>query len=114
MLLAGVSLKFTHVLYRIVLLVVLTLIALWFGLDTAKEPRRFISVLGMLVYVGISWAFSRHRRKVSYRVFNLPTFSQRTTVKLFPKDFSVLLSKAAAAILESDVEKNQEKAERIR
>jgi len=51
----------------IVLLVVLTLLALWFGLDTAKEPRRFISVLGMLVYVGISWVFSKHRRKVKWR-----------------------------------------------
>ena len=47
------------------LLVILTLIGLWFGLDTAKEPRRFISVLGMLVYVGISYAFSVHRKKVS-------------------------------------------------
>ena len=50
------------------MLVVLTLLALWFGLDTAKEPRRFISVLGMVVYVGISWVFSKHRRKVSYGV----------------------------------------------
>ncbi|XP_020623336.1 solute carrier family 28 member 3-like [Orbicella faveolata] len=51
----------------IVLLVVLTLLALWFGLDTAKDPRRFISVAGMLVYVGISWVFSKHRRKVRWR-----------------------------------------------
>lgn len=51
----------------IVLLVVLTLLALWFGLDTAKEPRRFISVAGMLVYVGISWVCSKHRRKVRWR-----------------------------------------------
>ena len=50
---------------RIVLLVVVILVGLWFGLDTAKEPRRFISVLGMFVYVGISYAFSLHRRKVS-------------------------------------------------
>ena len=67
-------LKFAHVFYRIVLLVVLTLLALWFGLDTAKEPRRFISVAGMLVYVGISWALSKHRRKVSYGVFILSAF----------------------------------------
>ncbi|XP_068755204.1 solute carrier family 28 member 3-like isoform X1 [Montipora capricornis] len=51
----------------IVLLVVLTLIGLWFGLDTAKEPKRFISLLGMLVYVGISYAFSIHRRKIKWR-----------------------------------------------
>ena len=52
------------------LLVILTLIGLWFGLDTAKEPRRFISVLGMLVYVGISYAFSVHRKKVSRNLSN--------------------------------------------
>ena len=51
--------------YRIVLLVALTLIGLWFGLDTAKEPRRFISLAGMVVYVGISYLFSVNRRKVS-------------------------------------------------
>ncbi|KAL9969400.1 hypothetical protein ACROYT_G021615 [Oculina patagonica] len=56
-----------RILRWIVLLVVLTLIGLWFGLDTAKEPKRFISVLGMLVYVGISWAFSAHRKKVKWR-----------------------------------------------
>lgn len=51
--------------YRVVLLVALTLIGLWFGLDTAKEPKRFISLAGMVVYVGISYAFSVNRRKVS-------------------------------------------------
>lgn len=56
-----------RILRWIVLLVILTLIGLWFGLDTAKEPRRFISVLGMLVYVGISYAFSVHRKKVKWR-----------------------------------------------
>lgn len=50
---------------RVVLLVALTLIGLWFGLDTAKEPKRFISLAGMVVYVGISYAFSVNRRKVS-------------------------------------------------
>ena len=73
----GVSLKFTRVSYRVVLLVVLTLFALWFGLDTAKEPRRFISVAGMLVYVGISWLFSKHRRKVSYVVFIQTAFFEK-------------------------------------
>ena len=47
-----------------------TLIGLWFGLDTAKEPRRFISVLGMLVYVGISYVCSVNRRKVSRNLIN--------------------------------------------
>jgi len=51
----------------IALLVILTLIGLLFGLDTAKEPRRFISVLGMLVYVGISYVLSVHRRKIRWR-----------------------------------------------
>lgn len=51
--------------FRVVLLVVLVLLGLWFGLDTAKEPKRFISLLGMLVYVGISYVFSIHRKRVS-------------------------------------------------
>lgn len=51
----------------IVLLVFVILVGLWFGLDTAKDPRRFISVLGMFVYVGISYAFSLNRRKVKWR-----------------------------------------------
>lgn len=51
----------------IVLLVALTLIGLWFGLDTAKEPRRFISLAGMVVYVGISYLFSVNRRKIKWR-----------------------------------------------
>ena len=46
-------------------MVALTLIGVWFGLDTAKEPRRFISLAGMVVYVGISYLFSVNRRKVS-------------------------------------------------
>ena len=78
--------------YRIVLLVVLTLLALWFGLDTAKEPRRFISVAGMLVYVGISWALSKHRRKVSYGVFVLSAFWERKKSELVLRILSMLLS----------------------
>ena len=70
-----------YVFNRIVLLVVLTLLALWFGLDTAKEPRRFISVGGLLVYVGISWVFSKHRRKVSYVVFIKTDFLEKKKTK---------------------------------
>ncbi|XP_029193531.2 solute carrier family 28 member 3-like isoform X1 [Acropora muricata] len=51
----------------VVLLVVLVLLGLWFGLDTAKEPKRFISLLGMLVYVGISYVLSIHRKRIKWR-----------------------------------------------
>lgn len=55
--------------FRAILLVVLVLFGLWFGLDTAKEPKRFISLLGMLVYVGISYVSSIHRKRVSIILF---------------------------------------------
>ena len=74
--------------YRVVLLVVLTLIGLWFGLDTAKEPRRFISVLGMLVYVGISYAFSVHRRKVSCKI-SFETSLGFNTARLIDQNFNM-------------------------
>ena len=50
---------------RVVLVVLLVLVGLWFGLDTAKDPKRFISVLGMLVYIGISYLLSSNRKKAS-------------------------------------------------
>lgn len=46
------------------------LIGLWFGFDIVKELRRFIFVLGMLVYVGISYVFLVYWKKVSWNFSN--------------------------------------------
>lgn len=89
------------------LLVVLTLLALWFGLDTAKDPRRFISVAGMLVYVGISWVCSKHRRKVSYVVFIQTTFVEKKN-KLVLRVLSLMLSNTTGALMVKEFKKNQE------
>ena len=45
---------------------VLAALGAFFGLDTADEPERFISLGGLVVNVFICWLFSAHRRKVRF------------------------------------------------
>ncbi|XP_020912178.1 solute carrier family 28 member 3 isoform X2 [Exaiptasia diaphana] len=49
------------------LVVLLVLIGLFLGLDTAKEPERFISVAGLFMNIFICWLLSAKRRKVKWR-----------------------------------------------
>ena len=47
-------------------MIVLVLFGLFFGLDTAKKPERFISIGGLIVNILFSWIFSKHRTKVEH------------------------------------------------
>ncbi|XP_031548619.1 solute carrier family 28 member 3-like isoform X1 [Actinia tenebrosa] len=49
------------------ILVILALIGVFLGLDTAKEPERFISVAGLFVNISICWLFSARRSKIKWR-----------------------------------------------
>lgn len=51
----------------ILLFVVLVALGVFFGLDTAKQPVRFISLLGLFCNILFCWIFSKHRRKVRWR-----------------------------------------------
>lgn len=52
--------------FRILLVLVLVALGVFFGLDTAKQPKRFISLAGLFANILFCWIFSKHRRKVSY------------------------------------------------
>ncbi|RMX60525.1 hypothetical protein pdam_00001440, partial [Pocillopora damicornis] len=52
---------------RVLLVIVLVLLGVFFGLDTAKKPERFISLAGLLVNILFCWIFSKHPRKVKWR-----------------------------------------------
>ena len=47
-------------------MIVLVLFGLFFGLDTAKKPERFISIGGLFVNILFCWIFSKHRTKVEH------------------------------------------------
>lgn len=51
----------------VLLVIVLVLLGVFFGLDTAKKPERFISLAGLLVNILFCWIFSKHPRKVKWR-----------------------------------------------
>ena len=59
--------------FRICLLVILVALGVFFGLDTAKKPVRFISLAGLFANVLFCWIFSKHRRKVTKDVHSLTT-----------------------------------------
>ena len=45
-------------------MLVLVALGIFFGLDTAKQPERFVSIAGLVVNILFCWLFSRHPRKV--------------------------------------------------
>ena len=49
---------------RVFLVLVLVALGIFFGLDTAKQPERFVSIAGLVVNILFCWLFSRHPRKV--------------------------------------------------
>ncbi|XP_073256992.1 solute carrier family 28 member 3-like isoform X4 [Porites lutea] len=49
------------------LVLVLVALGIFFGLDTAKQPERFVSIAGLVVNILFCWLFSRHPRKVKWR-----------------------------------------------
>ncbi|XP_022781914.1 solute carrier family 28 member 3-like isoform X2 [Stylophora pistillata] len=51
----------------ILLVVVVVLLGVFFGLDTAKKPERFISLAGLALNILFCWIFSKHPRKVKWR-----------------------------------------------
>ena len=54
---------------RVFLVLVLVALGIFFGLDTAKQPERFISIAGLVVNILFCWLFSRHPRKVRCEPF---------------------------------------------
>lgn len=51
----------------VLLVLVLVALGVFFGLDTAKQPERFISLAGLFANILFCWVFSKHRRKVRWR-----------------------------------------------
>ncbi|XP_067027107.1 solute carrier family 28 member 3-like isoform X1 [Acropora muricata] len=49
------------------LFLLLVALGVFFGLDTAKQPIRFISLAGLCCNILFSWIFSKHRRRVKWR-----------------------------------------------
>ena len=43
---------------------ILAAILVFFIVDTRKKPIRFLSLLGLLIYISIAYVLSRHRTKV--------------------------------------------------
>lgn len=54
---------------RVFLVLVLVALGIFFGLDTAKQPERFVSIAGLVVNILFCWLFSRHPRKVRCEPF---------------------------------------------
>ncbi|XP_074626098.1 solute carrier family 28 member 3-like isoform X2 [Acropora palmata] len=48
------------------LFLIVVALAVFFGLDTAKQPIRFISLAGLCINILFSWIFSKHRRRVKW------------------------------------------------
>lgn len=61
--------RFDSVIFRILLVLILVALGVFFGLDTAKQPERFISLAGLFANILLCWIFSKHRRKVSHVLF---------------------------------------------
>ncbi|XP_048577819.1 solute carrier family 28 member 3 isoform X2 [Nematostella vectensis] len=51
----------------ICLIVAMTLTGLWVAYDTVKKPRKLISLLGMLIFIAISYLSSANRKKIKWR-----------------------------------------------
>eukprot|EP00794_Sanderia_malayensis_P000551 gene551-1208_t len=49
------------------ILVVFILLILWIALDTAKNPKRLISLAGLVIYVLLAYIFSKNRKRVVWR-----------------------------------------------
>lgn len=49
------------------LFLIVVALAVFFGLDTATQPIRFISLAGLCINILFSWVFSKHRRRVKWR-----------------------------------------------
>lgn len=49
------------------LFLIVVALAVFFGLDTAKQPIRFVSLAGLCINILFSWIFSKHRRRVKWR-----------------------------------------------
>ncbi|XP_020630749.1 solute carrier family 28 member 3-like isoform X2 [Orbicella faveolata] len=62
----GVNSKWKYLKW-VVLVLVLVALGVFFGLDTAKQPERFISLAGLFANILFCWIFSKHRRKVKWR-----------------------------------------------
>lgn len=54
---------------RVFLVLVLVALGIFFGLDTAKQPERFVSIAGLVVNILFCWLFSRNPRKVRCEPF---------------------------------------------
>ena len=67
-------------------MIVLILLGLLFGLDTAKEKERFISLAGLVVCIFSAWIFSKKRRKVSAFFHQICVSQKRHTFLLFFKE----------------------------
>ena len=53
---------------RVFLVLILAALGVFFGLDTAKQPIRFVSLAGLFCNILFCWIFSKHRRKVGVLV----------------------------------------------
>ncbi|XP_068698450.1 solute carrier family 28 member 3-like isoform X3 [Montipora foliosa] len=49
------------------LVLILAALGVFFGLDTAKQPIRFVSLAGLFCNILFCWIFSKHRRKIKWR-----------------------------------------------
>ena len=71
-------------------MLVLVALGIFFGLDTAKQPERFVSIAGLVVNILFCWLFSRHRRKVRCEPFLHSSCSFPFSSPLSPFFFSML------------------------
>lgn len=51
----------------VMLVLILVALGVFFGLDTAKQPVRFVSLAGLFCNILFCWVFSKHRSKVKWR-----------------------------------------------
>lgn len=51
----------------VMLVLILMALGVFFGLDTAKQPVRFVSLAGLFCNILFCWVFSKHRSKVKWR-----------------------------------------------
>ena len=49
---------------RISIAILVILFIVWIAVDTAKEPERLMSIVGLLIFTLIGFLFSRHRSQV--------------------------------------------------
>lgn len=58
------ALMFMLIFFRVIYVVLLACIIVFLAVDTRKKPIRFLSLLGLVVYIFIAYLLSRHRSKV--------------------------------------------------